>query len=510
MKLKARAYLAAEEWRKKYDLVFNFHDGLAEVQLNDKYGYVNTEGVEVVPPKYDYIYAFTDGLAKVSLDDKYGFIDKNGKEIVEPKYSRAYNFETNGLAEVSVNVGGSLREGMIDRTGKEVIPLGLYSSATNYLNCIVVKKKIDTNIYYGLLDITGKELTPFKYRSIISINPIEDPVIFKCGIYEENDILYGLINEKGLEIVPFGKYTSIDFFYQGLSKVSDKKYNEGFMDTTGEEVIPIGKYAIIKGDFEKGLPLAAEKGSGRYIHIDKKGNPFNEKYNIEGSFFDGFAVVELNGKRGFIDAKGEIAISLKYDRAWRFSEGFAVVELNGKQGFINDTGKEVVPPKYDYVDEVSDSDLVRVNNGCTITTEPDGRRYPEGGKWGYVNKQGVVVVPVGDYNYLGVFAKGSGRAQIKKGKWIFATGGEWILINEKGEQVTPESYSYIKRFDKDTGNYIVQKNDTYGRLDSKGEEVVPSKFKSEKDIIKFENALAAGASKERILNLMMPETQETK
>ena len=46
MKLKARAYLAAEEWRKKYDLVFNFHDGLAEVYLNRRLGYVDTTGNE--------------------------------------------------------------------------------------------------------------------------------------------------------------------------------------------------------------------------------------------------------------------------------------------------------------------------------------------------------------------------------------------------------------------------------------------------------------------------------
>jgi hypothetical protein len=39
MKLKATAYLriAAEDWRKKYDKVFNFRDGLAEVSLNGKY-----------------------------------------------------------------------------------------------------------------------------------------------------------------------------------------------------------------------------------------------------------------------------------------------------------------------------------------------------------------------------------------------------------------------------------------------------------------------------------------
>ena len=48
MKLKAKAYLriATEDWRKKYDLVVNFEEGLAGVELDDKHGYVDQQGKE--------------------------------------------------------------------------------------------------------------------------------------------------------------------------------------------------------------------------------------------------------------------------------------------------------------------------------------------------------------------------------------------------------------------------------------------------------------------------------
>ena len=509
MKLKARAYLklAAKDRHSKYNYVGEVSEDPIPTwtRLNGKYGLEDGNGKELTPPKYDYIDGFSHGLARVKLEDLYGFIDKKGMEIVQPKYTSVDDFQANGLAEVRLGDYKTGKKGLIDKQGKEVFSLGLYSSFTPYLNCIVVEKEIDKVTYCGLLDMTGKELTTFKYSQMHSINRTQDPVIFRCALKKENKTQYGLVDSKGKPIVPIGTYAAIHYFYQGLCKVSNDSHDYGFIDTTGKEVVPIGKYLRIRGDFEMGLPLATERESYREIHIDKEGNPF-ETYKINGPFCDGFAAVERDGKYGFINAKGELAISLEYDYAWDFSEGLAAVELNDKMGSIDVEGKEVIPLKYNHVDRCL-GDLVRVNKGAKISKD----LIIKGGKWGYVNKQGVEVVPLGQYYFLKKFEKGLGQAQIKKEKWLFATGGEWILINAKGKQATLESYSDIKRIESNgNSNYIVQKNDMYGRLNSSGKEVIPSKFKSAEDIIKFENALAAGASKKRILDIMMPETQETK
>jgi hypothetical protein len=57
-----------------------------------------------------------------------------------------------------------------------------------------------------------------------------------------------------------------------------------------------------------------------------------DKYDYVGSFFEGLADVELNGKHGFIDKSGKAVIPLKYDDVWYFSEGLAGVNLNSKWG----------------------------------------------------------------------------------------------------------------------------------------------------------------------------------
>ena len=87
------------------------------------------------------------------------------------------------------------------------------------------------------------------------------------------------------------------------------------------------------------------------------------KYNYANSFSEGLAVVDLNGKRGFIDKTGREVIPCKYDYAYSFSEGFACVKFKGKWGFIDKTGREVISCKYDLAFSFSDSLACVIFNG---------------------------------------------------------------------------------------------------------------------------------------------------
>ena len=60
--------------KKKYNNIFDFSEGLASVELNGKWGFINKTGKEVIPLKYDDAYPFSEGLAKVKLNGKYGLI----------------------------------------------------------------------------------------------------------------------------------------------------------------------------------------------------------------------------------------------------------------------------------------------------------------------------------------------------------------------------------------------------------------------------------------------------
>ena len=76
----------------KYDLAYGVEEGMAAVRLNGKYGYVDQKGKEVIHPKYDHTWKFVGGYAAVKLGDKYGFIDKSGREVIPLIYENGYNY----------------------------------------------------------------------------------------------------------------------------------------------------------------------------------------------------------------------------------------------------------------------------------------------------------------------------------------------------------------------------------------------------------------------------------
>ena len=78
-----------------YQYVDYFREGLAVVEADEKYGYIDKEGKEVVSPKYEDAGGFSRGLAKVEADGKWGYIDKEGKEVISPKYEISWYFGKN-------------------------------------------------------------------------------------------------------------------------------------------------------------------------------------------------------------------------------------------------------------------------------------------------------------------------------------------------------------------------------------------------------------------------------
>ena len=74
----------------QYDAVGDFCNGLACVQKDGKYGFINTEGKLVIPMEYDNVTAdFTAyGIAAVQLGTEHYAIRSDGSVVIEPGYGR--------------------------------------------------------------------------------------------------------------------------------------------------------------------------------------------------------------------------------------------------------------------------------------------------------------------------------------------------------------------------------------------------------------------------------------
>jgi hypothetical protein len=69
-----------------YQKASAFQHGIAVVQVDDKWGVINRQGIEVIPPKYDKIGSFENGYAKVRIKGFNGLINVNGELIAQADY----------------------------------------------------------------------------------------------------------------------------------------------------------------------------------------------------------------------------------------------------------------------------------------------------------------------------------------------------------------------------------------------------------------------------------------
>jgi hypothetical protein len=135
----------------KYDLAWNFFEGLAAVKLNGKWGFIDKSGKEIIPIKYDDALNFSEGLAAVKLNGKWGYVDKEGKKVIPLKYDKVRDF-FEGLASVELNH----KYGFIDKTGKEVIPLE-YKYTENFSKGPAL---VQLGYKWGYVDKKGREYFP--------------------------------------------------------------------------------------------------------------------------------------------------------------------------------------------------------------------------------------------------------------------------------------------------------------------------------------------------------------
>ena len=110
------------ELAKKYEYIAPFSDGLAEVRLNGKSGFIDKTGKPVIPCEYDGVDddGFIDGITFVKLNGKNRIVDKANKQIVPSEY----DVDVVEVCEDGIMPIVPLNEkwGVIDKTGKSILP----------------------------------------------------------------------------------------------------------------------------------------------------------------------------------------------------------------------------------------------------------------------------------------------------------------------------------------------------------------------------------------------------
>lgn len=183
---------------------------------------------------------FKDGLSRISKQGGYStFIDKKGKEIYHA-VSSISEFK-DGYALVQDIVGDQAKYGMIDRTGKVVVPF-MYDSIGDFSEGLAVARMGQKN---GFIDKTGNLVLEIPYYSARA---------FKEGLAVVHEGMHdGVIDKTGKLIVPV-TYQNINDFKEGNAIVTDDNFKKGVVDQRGEVVVPLDFNEI--RDFNDGMAIA--------------------------------------------------------------------------------------------------------------------------------------------------------------------------------------------------------------------------------------------------------------
>jgi hypothetical protein len=273
-----------------YPLVSEFREGKAGVLLKniDKFMFINTEGSPAFGNKtYDRIISpFQNGVARVISNGVDTFINKDG-ENANTAYDQV--FEQIGKVRPVKKHNKILflySDGMLSTNEFD----GYMKGTTFCAGELIGVKK---NNSYGLVSSFNAEIVvDCAYEKLKYLN--------KKLIWARKKGKWGIINCKGKQVTSF-MYDSVQSSVSWSPIVVGVNYKYGLLDTTSKCILrPV--YAYIS------------------------------------NFSDSMAVISLNGKYGYVNMNGEIAIPIKYIGASYFKNGAATVKSYLLKMTINKQG----------------------------------------------------------------------------------------------------------------------------------------------------------------------------
>ncbi|WP_161488005.1 WG repeat-containing protein [Paenibacillus glacialis] len=268
-------------------------DGVIQVMKNDKWGYVDKKGKELIALQFDEINNFGEGLAHVLQNGEYGYINKAGEFVIQPQYAAAFPF-TEGLAAVSINE----KWGYIDKRNQVVIPYR-YDYVYPFTFGLAA---VELDGKWGFIDHSGKEIVTPQYNYVS---------YFKDGLAEVGrNGLNGFVDRTGKEVIK-PQYETVSAFSDGLALVSTRdEYGlpvQGYINKYNQRVVGFnfGAFNFNGGPFENGKGVVSDNGEGTYYIVDKPSVKMNvhpatfrlmvdgEKENVQVFEIDGSTYMKL-------------------------------------------------------------------------------------------------------------------------------------------------------------------------------------------------------------------------
>ena len=306
-------------------------------------------------------------------------------------------------------------------------------------------------------------------------------------------------------IEPTFEFLRVFDFSEGLAAVVTGDWPQyiGFVDANGNMAIPFTEFdllshispmsedVVIPIRFSDGLAAIARENG--FNVIDKSGaQVMSSPYHLRGFSEGRIVVMDSYWQVGVIDITGNVVVPFgRYEWIRSFSEGFAAVRsgdmFTDTWGFIDRYGNEVIATMYSYVGDFSEG-LAAAWIGEVIWDEWEHDAEEITGGMGFIDTSGNVSIPFvfdmpgGLYSAFRFFPPrfSDGLAGVR-------IDGMRVIIDKAGNTMPIEEDIYVRSTAE--GLIAVTRDwETWGFVDSAGNEVVPLTYAWVRD---FSEGLAA-------------------
>lgn len=200
----------------------------------EAWGFINLfDSTKSIPAMYCSANGFSEGLAAVKKGRQWGFIDKSNKVVLDFQFDYARNFRGD---RAIVNRGEFY--GVINKTGKFVIPPRYYDLMHYELENSRYYISRDSTFFQGLIDSVGREVLPHQYTYIITYQSN----LGKQGFYKnipfytvfqtvdpEKGTFYEQFREDSYQFSPEkGRHDIYDLQFDKLASRNSVSYRDGF------------------------------------------------------------------------------------------------------------------------------------------------------------------------------------------------------------------------------------------------------------------------------------------
>lgn len=387
------------------------------------YGLIDTRGSLLLPFEYDELHLSGNTL-RGKMNEMWGLLDVDGTVLLPFEYDYISDFILDRSCVYLHDEEGHSVYGMIDSTGRFVLPPEYAAIKIYDDGQVIVRKSTDDpwepSIY---MNLDGECLLETEYFSAKAFQGDYAVVgrIYPRG--KDHLVQKGIINRSGKEILPCiydfvclgpdgrGTATMIHAAFPFFIENDTVHFYYTHEDGT-EEILPdwaSNWAALIPLDGEPKTYLACQPdwlGEDQWIYVDASGNITGDRSFAEvTAFSEGFSVVQSNGRFGYIDRMGKIIVEPTLMNASAFSDGLASVTDDGyRHGYIDTQGNYPFEPVWRYTDDFKNGyALVRTGGFDFVEWYHNPNEYggsDEDVYWGIIDTDGNYIFPLTNYDSL--------------------------------------------------------------------------------------------------------------